>query len=512
TSVTLYTKDDVGEKGDGSVAVRQYRLLREAADCVAPVCVLDGRSVKLLVAMYPSAPKYVLVRVSLSSAWLLGFFGLIRRALFGLVRIKKLIQIIDETGRKTYWLVLEQTGKSTQAVPVLPSAIGIAGFLRWLAQENIEYVVLRFYEKLPELYREGGDLDLLLSDAGKQKVETYLKENQHLLTETGEDIRLGLLRVSGEPGDIPAYPPPLARQILERSVSGPAGSRIPAPQDALYALIYHCLYHSRKGHACGIPSTLKEETEKYPENDYFGVIKQKAAALGTEVGATMEEMDNHLAQAGWRPKLDTLAKIADTNDWVHQRFFADAAEHKDALVGLSVFIFREWVLEAGLTEALDDLIRSQGYRILHSKIFTDEEKQTAFENLRGGTWGSDESGNTDGWRPAGALVVVDLKCAKLPPVYAAGFEQYRVRKLKELLRQSLDGGDKSSVHSTDNTRESWEYIEICFPDKLEVIKDEVQAYLKPSRLATITHVLTPRYLKHSLKHSVRNFLIKHFLE
>ena len=43
---------------------------------------------------------------------------------------------------------------------------------------------------------------------------------------------------------------------------------------------------------------------------------------------------------------------------------------------------------------------------------------------------------------------------------------FRIRKLKERLRGKFDN-ERSSVHSTDNSAESWDYIENCFPDQIE---------------------------------------------
>ena len=272
--VTLYTRGGRNATQDRSIATRPYGALLEAADCVADVCVLDANAIKVLVAMYPSAPTYVLLRFAPRRAWLLGSLGLFRRLVMGLVRIERMVSITDANGKKTRWLMLQQKGMSAHKSPVLPESIGVPAFLSWLRAENVNYVVLRFFEKLPELYREAGDIDILLSNEDKERVKEHLQDNAHLLTGVSKDIRLGLHAASGEQGTIPYYPPLLARQILENAIDGPAGSRIPSPEDALRSFIYHALYHAKKGYAAGIPSALKEHTEQNPENDYAGVIKK----------------------------------------------------------------------------------------------------------------------------------------------------------------------------------------------------------------------------------------------
>ncbi len=510
--VTVFAKHPEVAPTTARIVVRPYGALLEAADCVASVCVLNEHAIKVLIAMYPTAPKYVLVRLAWSSAWFLGLPGLLRRMLFGFVHIEGIAKLaIPEMKQNTYWLVLEQSGGAVHSIPVLPQAVGIPAFLEWLRAERIAYVVLRFFERLPELHREAGDLDILVSDEDKSKVEQFLSERANLARDDAGDVRVGIHSVSGEAGMLPYYPPTLARKILDGAVDGPAQSRIPNPKDTLCSFMYHALYHGKKGYASGIPSTLNKHTDAHPENDYFGAIAQMAKQLNVTPGETMEDMDDFLAEEGWRPKLDTLAKMAETNAWVSDRFF-NATNTENNANGLAVFVLREWVLERGLVEEVLAHVKRQGYIIIRSKTLDEEEKKRATEQLRGGTWGSDAEGNTDGWMPAYVMVVVDTKCARMPATYATGFELFRIRTLKELLRKRFDTDGLSSMHSTDNTHESWEYIEVCFPDEYETIRAEVLEHTKSSRWFGWVHALSPKYLKHSSKHSLRSWLIRTFLK
>ena len=506
--VTLYTRGGSNATQDSSIATRPYGAVLEAADCVADVCVLDANAIKVLIAMYPSAPTYVLLRFAPHRAWLLGSLGLFRRLVMGLVRIERLVAITDGNGKKTRWLMLQQKGMSAHKSPVLPDIIGVPAFLSWLRAENINYVVLRFYERLPALYREAGDIDILLSNEDKERVKEYLKENRHLLTGVSKDIRLGLHAASGEQGSIPYYPPVLARQILENAIDGPAGSRIPSPEDALRSFIYHALYHAKKGYAAGIPSALKEHTEKHPENDYAAVIQEMADAVGISLGKTMEELDDYLANEGWRPKLDTLAKLGETNAWVYDRFFALG---HGGPVGLAVFMLREWVYDKGLADQAVNIIKENGFTVLREKVLTEEEKKRATETLRGGSWGENPDGTNTGWRPAVALVVVDMKCVKMPPAYAKGYEHFKIRNMKNVLRRKFDKEDRGSVHSTDNAHESWEYIDVCFPGQVEAIRSELASLAQVSKFSKLVQFFSPTYLKHSLRYSLRGYMIRKFL-
>ena len=506
-SATVYIRDQLPTPVAG-IKLEEYNALLEAADCTSSVCMLNDRSIKVLIAMYPSAPKYVLIRLAPRLAWGLGLLGLARRLLQGLVRLYGITTLPKKSGKgRTYWLVLEQSGTDIHSIPRIPKTLGVASFLTWLGQEKIQYIVLRFFEELPELHREAGDLDLLVSDEDKPKVLQYLTSSCNQFKEDAGDIRVGLHSVSGDRGMVPYYPPPLARAMLERAVSGPAGSLIPEPKDALFSMMYHALYHIKKGYASGIPSEHSNYTDRHPENDYAGLIFDQAAQLNLDVGRTMEAMDNFLAREGWRPKIDTLAKIAETNAWVRDRFFSTLKKRAD---GLAVFILREWVVRAKLVEDFVDEITKEGFIVLRRSILKTEQKIYVHDQLRGGTWGADDDGDTELWQPSAVLVLIDPQCASLPKSYASGFEQFRIRKLKERLRKRFDE-KRSSVHSTDNSVESWDYVETCFPDEIEEIQNQVSSYNKPSNWYLLKQLLNPTYIKHSFKHTLRSFFIRNFL-
>ena len=133
------------------------------------------------------------------------------------------------------------------------------------------------------------------------------------------------------------------------------------------------------------------------------------------------------------------------------------------------------------------------------------------ETLRGGSWGENPDGTNTGWRPAVALVVVDMKCVKMPPAYAKGYEHFKIRNMKNVLRRKFDNEDRGSVHSTDNAHESWEYIDICFPGQVEVIRSELASLAQVSKFSKLVQFFSPTYLKHSLRYSLRGYMIRKFL-
>ncbi len=71
--------------------------------------------------------------------------------------------------------------------------------------------------------------------------------------------------------------------------------------------------------------------------------------------------------------------------------------------------------------------------------------------------------------------------------------------------------DKGSVHSTDNSHESWEYIDICFPGEVEAVRHEFESLAQVSIFSKFKQFFSPTYLKHSLRYSLREFMIRKFL-
>ncbi|MEX0917669.1 MAG: hypothetical protein WDZ93_00780 [Candidatus Paceibacterota bacterium] len=501
-SVTLFTRAAENARLSEDVTVRKHMAASAAALTAADVCMLDGDALKVLAVRYPSDAHYVLARLALRRGWFLGFPGLLRRLILGRVKLGGIVRLCDADRRNSYWLVIHRTKKTTkQERLLLPKSIGIAAFLTWLRSERIQYVVPRFYEQLPELHRDGGDLDLLVADSDVEKVETYLRSHAEQCVGTNADsVPIGMHSVSLSVG-VPYYPPPLARQMLERAVDGPAGSRVPEPTDALNALIYHALYHG-KGYATNIPSTQDGKPENPPENDYGAVIKRKADELGIEVGETMEDLDEYMDTVGWRPKRDTLAKIAEKNAWVRDRFFSDTCHGG---TGLTVFMLKERALERGLKEEIVEHLRAGGLTIVRASVLTDEQKRRAADDVRGGNWAGPE-GSAEGLLPAAIVIAVDPECANLPPAYAGEYERVWSKRRKQRLRDLFDSaGEASLVHAADNTAEAWEYIETCFPDEIDTIKGEIEREAHVPLLVRIRRFVSPTYIAHTIKFTTRDF-------
>ena len=160
-----------------SVKVSRYSSFFEIRKENADVCFLDHKAIKVLFARFSISSRYVLVRLAPRLSWLVALPGLIRHLLKGgTLKFRGFIKL--KTGN-TYrrWLVLENGEAASVSGTSLSSDVGVQGLLDHLNKEKVKYVVLRFFDNLPQLGRPGGDLDLLVLDDDKHKVKEFLENN-----------------------------------------------------------------------------------------------------------------------------------------------------------------------------------------------------------------------------------------------------------------------------------------------------------------------------------------------
>jgi hypothetical protein len=498
-SVKKFLKNDSDTSANEKIQTEKYKSLYEISEHESEIYFLDNNASKVLFARFPIYAHYVLLRMVPRSSWLIAIPGLLRRWL--LRRSVKLHGIIKlKNGKKTErWLLIENLKimprPEKYAKFSLSLDIGVMGLLQFLEKEKIKYVVLRFYDKLPKLDREDGDLDILVEDSDVDKVEEFLSKSPGPIT---VEIKPTSLPVGT---GIPYYVPHLAQKILQSAVKGPAGALIPGPKEAFLSFTYHVLYH--KGLEAGVPTKIPGLKREIPPSDYVKEISKLAKNIDLDIPITMEDLEEYLYKEGWRPKLDTLAKIAIENEWVRKRLSEN--EKKDNDIGLGVMILKEGVFKANKTDPiLNSIADRNGFKIVKTKRFTDDKKYIA-EHLRGGVW-VDELTKAEDYQPAMAIIVCDLYCANGAKVNTADMESgKRIKTLKEQLRKEF-GFDKTGmnfIHGTDNTGEAWEYIEVCFKNEVEQIQNEIRHIYKNIRLPLIQRT----FLRIKFK---SHYLLKHF--
>jgi hypothetical protein len=210
------------------------------------------------------------------------------------------------------------TGKfRRRARRYIPPELGLEQFFRTLRDRNTRYVVLRWFDELPQI-KPGGDVDLLIHDEDIEAIcDLFVGEVR--------GVACDLFSVSGLRGSsfrgIPYLPPTKALGVLDRAVLFRNLMLIPSPEDYFLSLAYHAIY--QKGLRSGLPTSAAGlEPEPRPRHDYAGILARLATEAGIEVPITMEALDDYLAGRGWQPSPEMIPTLAKRNEWLAARFRA----------------------------------------------------------------------------------------------------------------------------------------------------------------------------------------------
>jgi hypothetical protein len=360
-------------------------------------------------------------------------------------------------------------------------SLGVSGFLRVLKDEDVNYVVLRWFEELPEV-SPGEDVDILVSDEDVEKLTSLVSVNRKR-----GDTPCDIYSVSGLPGtssrNMSYYPVATARQILNNAVWLNDTVRVPAPDEHFLSMCYHAVYH--KGYSAGIPSSKDELNSKvfYPQDhDYVGIIRELYERSSFEFGdleITLEGLDRMLGDLNWRPAYDTLEKMSKRNQWVYDVLLMQSREIPDYLRGLSVFLVREAGVE--YIDMVRKTLFDHGFdHVVEGKIAGDRVNFVA-AGIRGGNWGKGPWPKSGGL-PAYYFVTFDVKPVE-PSAEAikehVGLDNDRVPSAKRRIRDLYNEGKLPSeqcniVHSTDNGAQAADYLKLINPECLPYVEQEAR--------------------------------------
>lgn len=467
-------------------AVRKLQSTVELSIHKADLIFLDDYTTKALMVGYPSAIPYVFVAMDKPRYWIWIIIGIIRRVIKKQIKIIKIIKFKHGKFFRPWLLLKTNINNFTYHNYSISKKIGIKGLIKFLNKNRVKYVLLRSFEGLPKTIKKNADFDFLISDEDIEFVRKYLK------IKSGS-IGIDLWSVS-EPSynGITYFNPHLADKILTNYIKGPIEARIPNKKDYLLSFIYHSLYH--KGVNAGIPSKNKDiEILKVTNNKYLKKIKQLAKDLKINIGNTMEELDEFLESQGWKPKIDTMSKIAVYNEWVRKKY----VKKKDNPFPFSIFILRQNAKDNLIVNSIKNYIKKNGYKILSYNSLTGSVRKNAKINLRGGNWKDNKFlEKTKRFEPSIAMIIYN--------------QNYRDSNqfvfLKDKIRQKFDNPTEPSVvHSTDNENEFWDYLEYCFPKKIDFFKKKLSKINKKKSSLNIIKKIDIWIYK--IKHSTI-FLIK----
>jgi hypothetical protein len=352
---------------------------------------------------------------------------------------------------------------------------GPEGLSRRLEDIGIDSVALRWFESLPAL-EPGEDLDLLVADEHVEKLHELLAEEPGTIpVDAYSASGLGRADYKG----IAYYPPTLARGILDRAIVHESGFRVPCAEDHLHSLAYHVVYH--KGDRSGLWSSILDRRNEDPEHDYVSTLarlgEEAAVAVPTD---SLEALDEYLANVGWRPPLDTLLRLSVSNPWVGARFFAEDPGDSD-LPEPTVFVIRERAESLlTLTEILD-VVEHFGFEVLAVRRLDETERARCASDMRGGNWSRGPYPQSGG-PPVVAVATVhygprspDVEVRRQYPHLSNTETLLAKRRLRDLVNERLAPEHHCNpVHSSDNEREAWEYIDLTMPRESLELREEVR--------------------------------------
>ena len=409
-------------------------------------------------------------------ALLAGLPGLLKNTVFRRLKVLGVLNIKNDLGIKQPILLIKILKRVTpNARRFLSPVTGITDFFKNLNQQEVSYAILRWFEDLP-MIMPGEDIDMLVADEDISTIESLLQKQPGI-------IPCDIYTVSGLPGtaykNMAYYPPLLAEQILEKAIAFKGVFSVPNPENHFNSLAYHAIYH--KGHKSGIPWSLKkQEVSSNPEHEYRDILQNLANSLNIKVDITLEGLDLFLSKIGWRPSEDTLARLDSSQIWLKANNQSkNKVEPNTDITGLAVFYLRQKALDLNLESEIIKLIEKEGFNIVRKTVLNKQQAQRVKSQIRGGNWGKGPWSESGG-DPAMVLVAVDLM--PITPTKAALAKQPHLsngrigvkNKVRDAVNLRLPVEKQcNTVHSSDNEREAWNYLEITFPHELEQFEQEI---------------------------------------
>jgi len=406
------------------------------------------------------------IHPAVAAAWLI---GVVHRCL-GNVESARVVSTPLSAQKLLVWRNRRQTTGGARRY--IPHRLGVKGFLEQLRDSQWKHVVLRWFESLPDV-APGEDLDLLIDDTALAEVERCLDSGPgfqpiDLYTQTGlprTDFR-----------SLPYYPPTLARKLLDEAYEHRQLCRVPTPEHHFLSLAYHALYH--KGLSSGLPpNSAAVGRSGGADHDYAAILRTLGIEADYHGPIALDALDDHLAEKGWRPSHDMMARLARHNEWLRTRLAKENEAAGDD--GLAVFLLRQRGLERGGVERAKRLLEERGFCIAEARELEAAEATVAAQAVRGGNWGPGPW-PASGGPPAAIIVAYDPEPLPLSRRQQKKYPfAVNARTLcKDQIRDEFNRGIPEHehcnvVHSSDNGHEAMEYIKSICPGQFADVWEKV---------------------------------------
>ncbi len=351
-----------------------------------------------------------------------------------------------------------------------PSDWSPMDFLRFIDDMGVNYVALRWHDKI--IYdKPMKDLDILIADEDVAKITESLsgmvgRKMLHMHSVGGNE--------TVKADQMAYFPPKISRQILKnRQPLTSEGGFKPSDEDYFLSLSYHAVVD--KGAASGLPEKAGDPTN--PENRFYQVLAPLKERLGLDVALNLEDLAAYLEEENWLPPSDRIAKFSINNDWLKARVKRNASQSKGIKGDYTAILLRDIVKEWGLLETLREDLKKMGFKILLEKELTEEDRDRASTEIRGGNWTAGNGWGAAAGKPFYLFLVHDPKPIKMSRKQMRQqpfVENARVLKKYNWRTKTNNQFPKDQranfVHTSDNTHETYEYLSILAPEALALMK------------------------------------------
>lgn len=364
-----------------------------------------------------------------------------------------------------------------EARQYIPSSISVDDFFKLLNQEQIKYVILRWFDKFPKI-RKGEAIDLLVHDDDLVNISKHVSPNYE-----DNSIECNIYSISGTTGTncsgLPYYPSHCAQEMLDEKILLHNKYFVPTPKHYLLSMAYHVVYHEAEN--SGLPRGIREEDNKLARNNkYIKTLRTLVNRCGIKVRLTWVDLQKFLDENNWTPELLVLKRLSEKSNWLKSLYYLKLHDQQNT-GELMAFIVREWAYENNLTDSIINWLQTHGLHILNIYELDKDHKEAATRNLRGGNWGNEKWEKNEGsGKPAVLIIAYDFypiplekRYKKYYPYVSNGNFLLKINLRNELNRNLPRKEERSIIHSSDNTLDALEFINTLYPEELPEILNKI---------------------------------------
>ncbi|TDJ74443.1 hypothetical protein E2H86_20015 [Pseudomonas putida] len=328
-------------------------------------------------------------------------------------------------------------------------------FLEGLARENVPYVVLRWYDEVPEVLsgQLADDIDILVQHGSLPRIAAAMPFFN--FGRKANKVKFDIYSDSGRSGlsyrHMPYYPPVRARHLLDTRVHDPRGWYRIAPADYIPALTYHLTYHKRQNSGLRVQPGDSEASRLPAKKDYRQRLLLEAAREGVAIPPIDSLVQAHLwlHEQGWAMPFDLIRRWPDQDAWLAQLFELEAqrlqASSEQTPDNLFMLVTRQETADQGHEQEIIDTLSRHGTVVAREQLSGDQRQRLLWW-ARGGNW----------------LAAKQYALSAPATVITCLLPTGTVADIKVELRKSLSQrhGKQNWLHGTDDLDETLYYQQL----------------------------------------------------